>query len=861
MAAHTAPAGIPPGDLPGLDPRWSRTVFVPATDGVGRTWHLLDTHAADSRDAEVTLLCVHGNPSWSYLFRDLLRQAPPGVRVIAVDQLEMGFSERSGRFRRLATRVEDLCELTDELGLTGPVVTVAHDWGGPVSLGWAQRHRGQLAGVVLMNTAVHQPEGSPAPTVIRIARSRPVLQPMTVQTSGFIAGALLMSRPAVAKQVRRGYLAPYRDTARRTAIGRFVADIPLEPDHPSASALDGIAAGLADLADVPALLLWGAADKVFSDLYLHDLEQRLPHAAVQRYPRAAHLVTEDVDAAGDILAWLGHAVTGPATDRLQVPDPADTTAASGLDLPPDVDADAAAIVEPDGSSCTFGELRSAVDDAARGLVAAGVRPGQRVAVMIPPGIDLAAVLFGCLRAGAVAVLIDAGLGPQGMHAAARVAAPDFVVGVPAALGAARALRWSGRRVSVHPLTAGRRRLLGVHADLSAGRDPAIPLPPRPGRDDPAAVVFTSGATGPSKGVTYSHRQLEAQRDALRQLYSITGEDRLVAAFAPFAIYGPALGITSMVPEMDVSAPGSLTATALAEAVRAIDATLVFASPGALRNVVRTSEELTPALQQSLAGVRLLLSAGAPVRADLLRRAVGLFPHATAHTPYGMTECLPVADISLPEIEQVAAEQHSGAAGVCVGHPVPGVEVRIDRLTESGGRSGTLTRESDQVGEVVVRAAHARTGYDRLWRTEFAASQPRGWHRTGDVGQFDAEGRLWIGGRLGHVISTSRGPVAPVAAELAVERIPAVAAAAVVGVGPRGNQQIVVAVETLRHPRAPRSAPASLIDLVRAATGLDVVAVFEVPRLPVDRRHNSKVDRSRIAAWAEEALAGGKPGRL
>ena len=117
-----------------------------------------------------TVLCVHGNPTWSYLWRALLADPPPGWRVVAVDQLGMGYSERIGAVRRLAQRIEDLDRLVHGMDVTGPVVTVAHDWGGPVSLGWALAHRDQLAGVVLTNTAVHQPEGARAPTLIRMAR-------------------------------------------------------------------------------------------------------------------------------------------------------------------------------------------------------------------------------------------------------------------------------------------------------------------------------------------------------------------------------------------------------------------------------------------------------------------------------------------------------------------------------------------------------------------------------------------------------------------------------------------------------------------------------------------------------------------
>jgi pimeloyl-ACP methyl ester carboxylesterase len=176
-----APATLPPGGLPGLDPGWSRLVSARDSSGDNRTWHVLDNRV---EQPTLTVLCVHGNPTWSYLWRGMLAAAPPGVRVIAVDHLDMGFSERTGTVRRLTRRIDDLDAVTAALQLDGPVVTVAHDWGGPISLGWAGRHRDQVKGIVLMNTAVHHPEGSPAPALIRLARSAPLLKTIAARTSG-----------------------------------------------------------------------------------------------------------------------------------------------------------------------------------------------------------------------------------------------------------------------------------------------------------------------------------------------------------------------------------------------------------------------------------------------------------------------------------------------------------------------------------------------------------------------------------------------------------------------------------------------------------------------------------------------------
>ena len=295
------------------------------------------------------------------------------------------------------------------------------------------------------------------------------------------------------------------------------------------------------------------------------------------------------------------------------------------------------------------------------------------------------------------------------------------------------------------------------------------------------MLFTSGATGPPKGVVYRHHQLRAQLDQVRTLCNVTPGDRLVAAFAPFALYGPALGIGAVVPQMDVTKPGTLTAAGLADAAAAIDATLVFASPAALRNVVATAGELTAEHSSALARIRLVLSAGAPVSVTLLRRLREVLPHAELHTPYGMTEALPLTDISLPELEEAGS-----ANGVCVGRPLPGVQIQISRLDSLGRAAGPPAPDVEISGEICVSAAHVKERYDRLWATERESSRDPGWHRTGDVGHLDGAGRLWVEGRLVHVITTADGPLTPVGVEQRIEAESPVTGAAVVGVGPAGH---------------------------------------------------------------------------
>ena len=860
IGGYTAPATLPPPSLSGLDPAWSRLIVTPQLDGVGRTWHILDNGVADPL---VTLLCVHGNPTWSYLWRNVLARADPRVRVVAVDQLEMGFSERIGVTRRLRQRVDDLCALTDQLDLSGRIVTVAHDWGGPISLGWAARHRAQLAGIVLTNTAVHQPAGSRAPALIRMARLPGVLQLVCVPTPAFIQATLELSRPRLAKPVRDAYHAPYRSAARRAGIGAFVQDIPLDPSHPSAAAIDRIVADVDTLRAVPALLLWGPSDPVFSDLYLRDLEARLPGADVHRFVGASHLVSEEADVAGAVHEWVAplHRASPISTSPINTPPAvaapvARAPAWAGLDRRAN-DTDVAMIEMTErgvGASLTFAALDADVRRVAAGLFEHGVGKGDRVALLIPPGLDLTVCLYACWRMGAVVVLVDAGLGARGISRALKSATPRYLIGIPRALTAARLLGWPGQRISAVELTAGAARALAVSTTLDelraggAGR----PAPPTPADSDPAAVVFTSGATGPAKGVSYRHHQLQAQRDALARVYDISADDRFVAAFAPFALYGPAMGVPSVVPDMSVTAPGTLRAVALAEAAEAIGASLVFASPAALANVIATAGDLTPRHREALANVRLLLSAGAPVPISVLRAATEIMPNAEAHTPYGMTEVLPVSDITPAGIEAAGAGN-----GVCVGTPLAEVSVAISPLDRGGRATGELTTHADVAGEVCIRAAHVKDGYDKLWATQHASEQPPHWHRSGDVGHLDREGRLWIEGRMIHVITTAAGPVTPVGIEQAVESVAGVDHAAAVGVGPAGTQHVVVVVTPTERPRRPDLAPGALAEVVRGVACVDIAAVFVVPALPVDKRHNSKIDRTRVAKWASAALAGGR----
>ena len=816
----------------------SRTVRAPDATGVERQWHLLDSWQGRDGTPSVTLLCVHGNPTWSYLWRKLVAQAPTHIRVVAVDQLDMGYSERTGIDRRLADRIIDLGNLTAAMNITGPVITVAHDWGGPISLGWALDHRSQLKGIVLLNTAIHQPADSHAPTLIRLARSRALLTLNTRLTPLFITSTTGLSRyargtkPKLSKAEADAYLAPYDETARRHAVRQFVADIPLETDHPSAGELDRIAEAVRDLSDVPVLLLWGPDDPVFSDVYLHDLEERMPHAEVHRYEGARHLVIDDAPAlVDDLLTWVtaGPQIRASRETSLDASTLNDALSSRATDTSP-------ALItmgkSGQGHSISWSLLADRVSRVARAFLTAGIERGDRVSVLIPPGPDLICTVYALWRIGACAVIVDRGLGIQGMRRAIRGAAPAHVIGSREGLLLARTLRISGARISVRDLPR-----------LISG---ALPAPVSATQNDEAVVVFTSGATGPAKGVIYKHRQVARTMSLLASHYELDSHDSLVAAFAPWALLGPGLGITSVIPDMDVTKPATLTASDLADAVTAARGTVIWAAPAALRNVVATAERLSPQQRSELDSVRLLLSAGAPVPVSLLEQSALLFSNASVRTPYGMTEALPVAEADLDSIRA-----HGMGNGVFVGSALPGVEIAVAPLDSVGIPSDDLVTTAFVCGEIAVRAAHIREAYDRLWATTLRSSRNPGWHRTGDVGHLDSEGNLWVEGRLAHVITTAQGPLTSIALEQRAISEGAVNAACV-GVGPVGAQQVVLIIE---ESGSTHLLDARETDRYRAACAYPFAVVMRIDALPVDIRHNSKIDRPALASWATDLLGG------
>jgi len=243
------------------------------------------------RDADEAVICVHGNPTWSFMYREIVKSLSHKYRVIALDHLGCGLSDKPQNFSyQLADHIENLAKLISTISQP-KLHFIVHDWGGPIGLAVAERLVERVGKLVVMNTAAFS---GPCPWRIRLCRV-PVLGPLLVRgLNGFAGPATFMAvthpLPAV---VKRGYLFPYRSWHDRIAVLRFVQDIPLASSHPSAPTLRVIETGLEKLLGKSLLLAWGLRDFCFSPVYLAEWRRRFPNATVREFPHAGHYVLED----------------------------------------------------------------------------------------------------------------------------------------------------------------------------------------------------------------------------------------------------------------------------------------------------------------------------------------------------------------------------------------------------------------------------------------------------------------------------------------------------------------------------------------------------------------------------------------
>jgi len=513
---------------------------------------------------------------------------------------------------------------------------------------------------------------------------------------------------------------------------------------------------------------------------------------------------------------------------------------------------------------SFRELDAEVDAWAGKLAAQGVRRGDRVLVMVRQGLPLIAAAFALFKLGAVPVIIDPGMGRKNFLACVARSKPRALLGIPLAQVMSHVFRSAFKSVAVRIWASG-----SSTARLSSGSQPSALSSQlvSTAATDLAAILFTSGSTGAPKGVCYEHGMFEAQVRLVRDTYGIqTGEVDL-PMLPIFALFNPALGMTTVVPEIDPSRPATVDPEKIVRAIQQEKVTNTFGSPTLWRIISRHCLKNNV----TLPSVKRVLMAGAPVPPGLFADLQKILPNGTAYSPYGATESLPVASISATEVIGETAAATAAGKGTCVGRPVRDIQIKIIAITDAPVAALADAQElpAGEIGEIIVCGPVVTKEYDALPEATAAAkisgtqlsalsSQPGGsaaiWHRMGDLGYLDAHGRLWFCGRKAERVETQHGLLCTEQVEPIFNAHPNVARSALIATGHDGRRPAIVVEPVSRDVVATASLRRKLVrelrELGAARPHTDLIRLAYLhPHFPVDVRHNAKIHRLALARWA------------
>ncbi|MBK9991927.1 MAG: AMP-binding protein [Verrucomicrobia bacterium] len=563
---------------------------------------------------------------------------------------------------------------------------------------------------------------------------------------------------------------------------------------------------------------------------------------------------------------------------------------------------------------SFAELDTEVEAWAAHLRSRGVVPGDRTLVMVRQGLPLIAAAFALFKIGAVPIVIDPGMGLKSFLACVVRSQPRVLLGIPFAQLISRVARPSFRSVKIR-VSASSNPLARIECRRGALTPQSSPVTRT--ATDLAAILFTSGSTGAPKGVCYEHGMFAAQVRLIREIYAIEPGEIDLPMLPVFALFNPALGMTTVVPEIDPSKPAKVDPAKIVQAIQQEQVTNSFGSPTLWGKIA--DHCLAKAI--TLPSMRRVLCAGAPVPATLWEKSRRFLPNGKLHSPYGATEALPISTVSADEIlanfgkssaevchllndklrffggecvsnvcHLIDDKRSAGQLGLgaCVGKPVRGIDIKIIAIDDEPIATLAEARElpSGEIGEIIVHGPVVTKSYDALGAATAASKiqgpsiksqenttvllgtchlplDPSGtlcapvWHRMGDCGYLAADGRLWFSGRKAERVVTPNSVLYTEPCEQVFRSLPGVARCALIGLGTRGAQVpalVVQPAENLADDDAQALAAALRERAKLHPNTQDITRFYFHPSFPVDVRHNAKIHRLTLAKWAITAKA-------
>lgn len=511
---------------------------------------------------------------------------------------------------------------------------------------------------------------------------------------------------------------------------------------------------------------------------------------------------------------------------------------------------------------TFHQLDQESDCMAYGLEKAGITRGIRTILMVKPSLEFFILTFALFKTGAVPVVVDPGMGIRRMLSCLEKGRADAFIGIPLA-HLLRTLYPKYFKNVKTCITVGRRWLWGGLTLKHIRLNPGKPYPiAETRRNETAAILFTTGSTGPAKGVVYTHGIFDAQIHHIRSQFNISADEIDLPTFPLFALFDPALGMTAVIPDMDPTKPAFVNPERIIEAIENQGVTNMFASPALLNRVGRYGKDK----EIKLPSLKRVVSAGAPVSPSNIRQFSCLLSEdAEVHTPYGATEAMPVVSIASNEILSETEKFSAQGFGNCVGRPLDGIDVRIIEISDDPieNWSEDLVVPEAEIGEIVVRGDLVTRQYFDNPKADSLAKIKDGdtvWHRMGDLGWLDQKGRIWFCGRKSHRVVTKAGVLFTIPCEAIFNNHPDVFRSALVGINPVPEEKseqipvICIEVEGGGKCKDEEKLEEELFELAKTNVMTENIEIILFHKsFPVDIRHNSKIFREKLTLWAEKQL--------
>ena len=507
-----------------------------------------------------------------------------------------------------------------------------------------------------------------------------------------------------------------------------------------------------------------------------------------------------------------------------------------------------------GRQRTFKELEQESSRLASGLIQFGMKSGERVLLMVPYGIDFVTLTFAMFKAGLIPVLIDPGLGKKNVLKCIKQVQPHGMIAIPLAHAIKRIFPGTFKSIQ-HNVTVGTRWFWGgasLNKLLDSGKTDFKMASME--KEHPAAILFTSGSTGPAKGVLFSHGIFNHQVRILQEQFDIQPDETDLPTFPLFGLFSSGLGMTSIIPDMDSTKPAHVDPKNIIVPIQNFKISSSFGSPALWDTVSQYC--LDQNIQ--LPTLKRIIMAGGPVSGDLLARFETIIDKSCKiYTPYGATEVLPVSLIDRREILDETWSLSNQGKGTCVGHPIPGVEIKIIEISDQPILKWQDVIESGTniVGEIAVKAEWAtRTYFNRQDLTQLAKIEDGNsfWHRMGDLGRLDEKNRLWFYGRKNQRVVTEFETLYTIPCEAIFNQHPDVKRSALVGTGYKTKPVIIIEpVERIKSQAARQKFTAELLERgAKSSLTQSITKVLFHEEFPVDVRHNAKIFREKLSLWAE-----------